>query len=120
MTKRPPREQMPLQEWHRWWKHFGQPPLRHMMLLYWDPIGVYGVSEAMDEYDSYAAKVGAMLGDGASRKDIERYLRDIAVDRMGIGAPRSGDVSKRIYEWFEDSLSAYLRELKQSGMLDDG
>ena len=109
---------MPLEQWHRWWKHFGQTPLRHMMLLYWDPIGVYGVSEAIDEYDGYCGKVGALLGDGATAAEIERYLRDVAVDRMGIGAPRSADVAVRIVAWFKDSMEAFVKQLELSGLLE--
>lgn len=36
----------------------------------WDPIGVRGIPEARDEYDSYVAHVGALLERGGGKRDI--------------------------------------------------
>lgn len=121
MKKHRPRyaTDLPSGEWHRWWMDFGRQPLRDLMLLYWDPIGVYGVSEARDEYERYTNKVGAMLGNGSSAKDIAQYLRDVAVDAMGISAPTSADAARRIVEWFDDSMRAYANEVKLRQSLVD-
>ena len=51
----------------------------------WDPIGVSGVPEATDEYDSYVGKVYVMLMDErASSERIAAYLFDIATNYMGL------------------------------------
>lgn len=51
----------------------------------WDPIGVAGVPEAADEYDSYAANAYVMLMDErATAEAIAAYLLDIATRHMGL------------------------------------
>jgi hypothetical protein len=53
----------------------------------WDPIGVQGIPEAADEYDSYIGKAYAMLMDEhASAAAIEAYLLKIATEYMGMDA----------------------------------
>ncbi|MCW2922100.1 MAG: hypothetical protein JWL76_1974 [Thermoleophilia bacterium] len=107
LRARPP-SGIPAEEWKRWWKHFGEIPLRHLMLLYWDPIGVYGASEALDEYDRYVSHVGGMLMRGEAAAAISLYLCDAAIDLMGIAAPTSDDTARRAVEWFNDSASAFV------------
>jgi hypothetical protein len=46
-------EGIDLEDWHRWWKTSGARELRGLLMTYWDPIGVNGIPEASDEYDSY-------------------------------------------------------------------
>jgi hypothetical protein len=59
--------------------------VREILLREWDPIGVYGVPEATDEYDTYVAKAYVMLMDeGASAKDIAFYLFTVATEHMGL------------------------------------
>lgn len=58
---------MDLGDWHEWWKHFGSTELWHILLLWWDPIGVYGVVEAIDEYDDYSGQLARMLREGGRR-----------------------------------------------------
>ena len=53
----------------------------------WDPIGVAGVPEAADEYDSYVGDVYVMLMDQrATQEEIAAYLYDIAANHMGLAA----------------------------------
>lgn len=115
-----PTAAMPLEDWHRWWKYFGQQPLRHTVLLYWDPIGVYGTPEAMDEYDSYVGQIGVMLGHGTTADEIEGYLRRKAADGMGLGAPSSADAAQRIVSWFEDSMRSYMGQVEFAAMAAKG
>jgi len=45
--------------------------VREILLRDWDPIGVYGISEATDEYDTYANRAYVMLMDeGATASEI--------------------------------------------------
>lgn len=76
--------------------------VREILLLDWDPIGVYGIPEASDEYDAYAAKAYVMLMDeGASADAIAAYLFKIATEHMGLSnrdylAERSEAVARRL------------------------
>ena len=59
--------------------------VREMLLRDWDPIGVYGVPEATDEYDSYADRAYVMLMDeGATANEIAFYLFTVATEHMGL------------------------------------
>ena len=53
----------------------------------WDPIGVAGVPEAADEYDSYGAEAYVMLVDQrATAEVLASYLLRIATQHMGLTA----------------------------------
>jgi hypothetical protein len=59
--------------------------IREVLMREWDPIGVSGVPEAADEYDSYVGEVYMMLMQGrASSEAIAAYLFDIATRHMGL------------------------------------
>ena len=53
-----------------------------VLLWAWDPIGVRGIPEAVDEYDSYAPAVLELLESGASDRSIADYLTGVTRDRM--------------------------------------
>ena len=68
--------------------------VRDLLMREWDPIGVRGIPEASDEYDSYVGKAYAMLMDEqATAATIEAYLLTIATENMGIA--RNSDLDKR-------------------------
>ena len=68
--------------------------VREIFMREWDPIGVRGVEQAQDEYDTYVAKAYVMLMDEhASKEAIAEYLFDIAANYMGLG--RSEDLRER-------------------------
>jgi hypothetical protein len=55
----------------------------------WDPIGVNGIPEAADEYDSYVGTVYVMLMDHrASAKTLAAYLFDTATNYIGLSASK--------------------------------
>jgi hypothetical protein len=59
--------------------------VREILLRDWDPIGVYGVADATDEYDTYADRAYVMLMDeGATAKEIAFYLFTVATEHMGL------------------------------------
>ena len=57
----------------------------------WDPIGVAGIFQARDEYESYVPQVFKLLKGTVDGKDVAEYLRWIAVERMGLGAKSKRD-----------------------------
>jgi hypothetical protein len=58
--------------------------LRTILLSEWDPIGVSGIPEAWDEYDSYVGEVLSMLKNAASVDELTTYLHSIETERMGL------------------------------------
>lgn len=72
-----------------------------VLLWAWDPIGVRGIPEAVDEYDSYAPAVLELLESGASDQSIADYLTGITRDRMEL----------RIDQKAYADIAAMLREL---------
>lgn len=50
----------------------------------WDPIGVYGMKEARDEYYRYLPEVFHMVLQRAPSSKIAQYLHGIATERMGL------------------------------------
>ena len=56
--------------------------VRVVLLWAWDPIGVRGIPEAVDEYDSYAPAILQLLESGASNRELADHLTSIVRDRM--------------------------------------
>jgi hypothetical protein len=84
--------------WRATWQ-----PIAEILMNEWDPIGVCGVPEAIDEYDTYVQQVHAMLERGASAGAIESYLSDVRTNWMGLG---KGDpvkqraVAEKLLRWW--------------------
>lgn len=55
-----------------------------VMHYVWDPIGVAGIPQARDEYDSYLPQVFSMLIERKSEGEIAAYLTGIEDERMGL------------------------------------
>jgi hypothetical protein len=88
--------------WRRWWSREGLPALRLMALESWDPIGVYGEPEAVDEYDSYLVRVGRMLRSGAGAPDIARYLTQVRTKAMRLDDSPLADeaFAEEVVAWY--------------------
>lgn len=50
----------------------------------WDPIGVSGVPEARDEYDSYISPILELLSERKNEKEISAELLSISTGQMGL------------------------------------
>jgi hypothetical protein len=75
--------------------------VRVVLLWAWDPIGVRGVPEAVDEYDSYAPAILELLEIGAPDRLIADYLTSIVCDRMELRPDPKVD----------EDIAAMLRQL---------
>ncbi len=77
------------------WNQFAEPLgwIRLILLVDWDPIGVFGYPGAMDEYDSYAPGVHDLLVSNASQDELAAYLRQIEVEQMGVRGNPNRDSS---------------------------
>lgn len=56
--------------------------LKSLLFNDWDPIGVAGIPEAVDEYDSYALHLHTMLAAGTSAAAVAEYLNWVVTTRM--------------------------------------
>jgi hypothetical protein len=67
----------------------------------WDPIGVSGVPEARDEYQSYLPQVFKLVREKQSEEAIASYLNMIATERMGLSARKEHDldVAQLLLNW---------------------
>lgn len=101
-------ERLPLSQWHEWWKRNGGRELRDLLLIWWDPIGVYGVPEATSEYDSYAGTVGRLLRDGAREAEITDFLRDVENTRITL-AGDAPNASRKVTEWYDRVMAQLAR-----------
>jgi hypothetical protein len=73
--------------------------IKRIFLNEWDPIGVAGIPEAADEYDSYAFQVFTSLHSGATAESINEYLRLLETEHMGLSAisGRSEEVARKVF-----------------------
>jgi len=77
----------------------------------WDPIGVRGVREAADEYDTYVGQVGRRLREGATVDEIADYLTWVEQDHMGLGPsdavrPRNQAFAARLKAWYAEAMTS--------------
>jgi len=78
----------------------------------WDPIGVRGVPEAADEYDTYVGQIGRRLHDGATVDEIADYLTWVEEDHMGLGP---SDAARTSNQAFAARLNTWYAEAMASG-----
>lgn len=90
---------------HLWWKRQGSRELRDLLMLWWDPVGVYGVPEAIDEYDGYVGQIGHLLCEGATSTEVVAHFAELQ-PRFGLPANTSRDelAAEKIVEWFKRSM----------------
>lgn len=55
-----------------------------LLIKEWDPIGVYGVPEARDEYHGYLPVVFGKAIKNETEKEIAEYLEKIETENMGL------------------------------------
>lgn len=100
------------EDWRAWRSERGERELRCVLMTAWDPVGVGGVPEAWDEYDSYVAAVGQRLREGAADDDdgVERvgaYLQHVVRDFMALAPGNAVDDHHRasaLVAWHEWSF----------------
>lgn len=102
---------MELSDWHMWWKRSGARKLRQILMEEWDPIGVAGVPEAADEYDSYQGQIGSRLRAHAPADEIAAFLTDVEEVQMGLGESptarsRNEALAARLKAWYTRAMTA--------------
>jgi hypothetical protein len=94
-----------LGEWQMWWKRRGATGIRNLLMKEWDPIGVRGIPEAADEYDSSAGSIGRMLREGRTVDELAAHLTYISTERMGLAdtthtRDKDKSVAEQIARWY--------------------
>jgi hypothetical protein len=74
--------------------------VRDILMEHWDPIGVSGIPEAADEYDTYVGYVVGALRNGRSIVEIENHMRWVASEHMRLGPLQTDytDLMKRLLD----------------------
>ena len=72
------------------WKPFKslEGMVRLILLVDWDPIGIFGAFSAMDEYDSYAQQIAELLEAGIGETALIEHLTQIETEIIGLKSPR--------------------------------
>ena len=87
------------------WRSFStlQGFVRLVLLIDWDPIGILGYANAMDEYDSYANGICHLLQKGATRDMLIAHLDRLEKREMGLTGERRAQtqVAEKLLEIFE-------------------
>lgn len=101
--------QVPIEVWRAWWRHRGVRELEHLLLVWWDPLGVYGEPEARDEYARYVPQLAGLLRSGAREADVAAHLRAVGASR--IGATGEADLAGRhVVEWHDHAMASLARD----------
>lgn len=58
--------------------------IRHVLMEFWDPIGVKDEPNAQDEYDCCIGGIVHLLTEGGTDEQITDYLYRQAIDHMGL------------------------------------
>ena len=105
---------IPLELWHSWWKNNGSRELRDLLMLWWDPIGSYGVPEATDEYDGYDGQVARRLREGASADDLAAYFASV-MPEIGLAVSPDRDLvaATHVLEWYRRSMTRMEERVEQ-------
>jgi hypothetical protein len=88
-----------------------QHQVRHL-LREWDPIGVSGISEAVDEYDCMIGPLLHRLSDGADTRSLADWISHERSSHFGLGPDGARDMqlAERLTAWWEGQRpSATLR-----------
>ncbi len=95
-------------DWYAWYKSRGGSQLRVLLMDLWDPIGVRGVPEALDEYDTYAGRIANKLRAGADVGQVTAMLSDARTDAMGLSANPAADAAAAaaVIAWYADAMRA--------------
>ncbi len=72
----------------------------------WDPIGVAGIAQARDEYQSYLPQVFQLVLKNEPKEIIAAYLLDIEENRMGL--PPNKEAAMEISEVLLNTKEAII------------
>ena len=98
-------------DWHAFINPLGI--VRLVLLVDWDPIGVFGYAGAMDEYDDYAPEVLALLQTGPTAQQVAEHLRQVEARQMGTGgSPESQErrlaTAQKLLTGFASAMDSLL------------
>lgn len=96
---------IPLEAWHGWWKANGNRELRDLVMLWWDPVGAYGVPEARDEYDDVVGTIGRLLREGACEEHLVAHFAGLMPEfGLPVAEARDRVAAQQIVTWYRQSM----------------
>jgi hypothetical protein len=84
-----------------WWQAYGETELRHLMLLWWDPVGVYGDPSGVSEYETELRALGELVRSGAGADEILAFLRATGLPQNDARDERA---ARLIAEWYQRAM----------------
>jgi hypothetical protein len=74
----------------------------HHLLMDWDPIGVFGVPEAADEYDCMISPLMHQLHDGIKERVIRRWIVSEVENHFGMRSDsrREAQLAAAVVKWW--------------------
>jgi uncharacterized protein (DUF2236 family) len=108
---------MELAAWCSWLKRRGAGRLRHLLMAEWDPIGVRGVPQARDEYDSYLGLLADRLRTGTPAERIADLLAEIRTETMEMPPAADADMrtARTLLAWYSGEMARYEQSSRTSG-----
>ena len=98
---------MDLEDWCLWYKRRGAGRLRRLFKRLWDPIGIDGIPQARDEYDSHLGLIADSLRLERSLEGIADQLHAIRTTSMGLDERRNADVrfARSLKDWYAKEIA---------------
>lgn len=98
---------LPVEQWQTLWRrHGGVRQLQELLLVWWDPFGVYGEPDAQDEYARYVPRLARMLRLGAREPVVAAHLRAVGVEDAG-AAGEADLASRYIVAWHDRMIASF-------------
>jgi hypothetical protein len=74
------------------------------LLMEWDPIGVSGISEAVDEYDCMIGPLLHRLSEGADTRSLAGWISRERSSHFGLGPDGTRDMqlAERLTAWWKE------------------
>jgi hypothetical protein len=90
------------QLWWDWWNSSGQVHATRLLRERWNPLGDEDVP--VEEYASYARRIGDLLREGVSEDQLTAWLGDVRTGAMSLPAAVNADreVAKAIHAWYAE------------------
>ena len=77
------------------------------LLMEWDPIGVKGIPEAIDEYDCLISPLMHRLANGAAVDDLHLWLTTELTDPFGLTPMTERDLAltRKLVDWWHQATT---------------
>lgn len=103
-----PPDQPPIEQWRSWWRDRGIAELEMLLLVWWDPAGVYGAPEVRGAYAAYVPRLATLLRSGAREAEVAAHLRALEAEEIG-NAGEADLAARHVVEWHDHVVALLAR-----------